>query len=109
LLPGAEGEAAVDYRHRLRRTDQRRPLVGVRVGVVVEPVVLVLALRRNQPLEHLPQVVHPARLELHRRDRRGRATYERQGLTMVDFHLCDDSLHVAADVDHVAVPLGRKA
>ena len=42
LLPGAEGEAAIEDRDRLRGTDPRRQLVGVGVGVVVEPVVLVI-------------------------------------------------------------------
>src|SRR5450755_4076498 len=41
LLPGSERQSSVDHGDRLRGTDQRRPLMGVRIGVVVEPIVLV--------------------------------------------------------------------
>ena len=53
LLPGAEREAAVAHRDGLRRAHDRRPDVGVRVGVVVQAVVLVVALRGDQSLERL--------------------------------------------------------
>ena len=47
----------------------------------------------------LAQVVDPARLELHRRDRRGRAAHEDQRLPLGDAGLLDDPLHLGGDVD----------
>src|SRR5918999_138574 len=55
LLPGAEREAAVAHRDRLGRAHEGRSDVRVRVGVVVQAVVLVVALRRDQALERLAQ------------------------------------------------------
>ena len=51
-----EREAAADQRDLLGGADQRGALVGVRVGVVVEPVVLVVAVDRDQPVEQRAQV-----------------------------------------------------
>ena len=67
LLPGAEGEAALDDRDRLRGPDDSRAHVGVGICVVVETVVLVVAVGRDQPLQRLAEIVHPARFVLHRR------------------------------------------
>src|SRR5918992_3306389 len=61
LLPGAERETAVAHRDGLRGTYDRRSDVGVGVGVVVQAVVLVVALRRDQALEHIAEVPHAAR------------------------------------------------
>ena len=44
LLPGAERQSPADHRDLLRGADQRRALVRVGVGVVIQPVVLVVAL-----------------------------------------------------------------
>lgn len=101
-------QAAADDWHGLGGADHGCALVGVRVGVVVELVVLVLAARRNQPLEHLAQVVDSARLELHRRDRRGRAAHEGERLSRGRPDLLDHPLNLAREVDDVAVPPGRK-
>ena len=54
LLPGAEREPAADDRDHLGGADDRGALVGVGVGVVVEPVVLVVAAGRDQALEQPP-------------------------------------------------------
>src|SRR6185436_1091560 len=84
LLPGPELEPSPRNRDRLRWTDDRGPLVRVRVGVVVEPIVLVVPLRRNQAIKHRSEVAHPTGLVLHRRDRCGRAADERRCLPVLD-------------------------
>src|SRR5205823_5234690 len=72
LLPGSERETALDDRDRLRGADDGRAHVRVGVGVVIEAVVLVVALRGDQPLggevllvgtERLPVEAYPSLLE----------------------------------------------
>ena len=82
-----------------RRARPRSRAGGRGVGVVVEAVVLVVAPGRDQPLEHRAQVVDPARLELHRRDRRRRAAHEDQRLPLAQPASLDDPLHLGGDVD----------
>jgi hypothetical protein len=53
--------------------------------------------------------VHPAWLELHRRDRRGRAAHEGERLPGVDAGPVDRTLNLCRDVDDVGIPLGREA
>ena len=102
-------EAAAAHGERLRRPDDRGADVGVRVRVGVEAVVLVVALARDQAVERLAQVVHAARLVLHRRDGGGRARHEHRHQAAVDPGLLHDALHAGGDVDRVPVPLGREA
>ena len=75
-----EHQAPAHERDAQRRPQQRRAQVRVRVVVVVEPVVGVVAALgpapRHQPLDRLLQVLHPAGLVLHRRDRGRRAGHE---------------------------------
>ena len=61
LLPGAERQAAADHRDLLRGADQGGALVGVRVGVVVQPVVLVVAVDGDEPVEQRPAGRRPRR------------------------------------------------
>ena len=108
LLPGAEREPPADHRHLLGGADQRGALVGVGVGVVVEPVVLVVALDRDQPVEQGPQVGDAAGLELHRRDRGGRPAHEGGDEPVVDRPLGHHPLDVGGDVDDVGITTGRE-
>ncbi len=59
LLPGPESQAAADDRDGLRGPDQRSPLMGVGIAVMVEAVVLVVTARRNQPVQQRLQVATP--------------------------------------------------
>ena len=89
--------------------DQRGALVGVGVGVVIEAVVLVVALGRDEPVEQVPQVGDAAGLELHRRDCGGGPTDEGGDQSIVHGSRGHDPLDVGGDVDDVRVPLSRLA
>jgi serine/threonine protein kinase len=106
LLPRPEGEAPVRHRDHLGGPDDRGPLVRVRVGVVVQAVVLVVASHRDDPVEHGPQVVHAAGLELHRGDPRGRSAHECAGLPLRGPRLGDRILDTRGDVHDVRVTAG---
>ena len=106
LLPGSECETAVLHRHDLRGADDRSALVRVRVRVVVEAVVLVVAVRWDQPVEQGTQVVDPARLEFHGGDRRRRSADEGGSLPVGSPGVGDRRLHAAGDVDDVRMAAG---
>ena len=89
--------------------DDRRPDVGVRVRVVVQLVVAVRVVGRDQAVEHGPQVVHAARLELHRGDRRGGAGNEEGDGAVASAGRGDEALDAPRQVDDVAVALGGEA
>ena len=109
VLPGAERQASVEDRHGLRWADHGGALMRVRVAVVVEPVVLVVAGGRDQSLEHRPQVGDAAGLELHRRDRRRRAADECERLSRLDAGLLDESPDRVGDVADVGIPPSGEA
>ena len=81
--------------------------MGVRVGVIVEAVVLVIALDRDEPVEQSAQIGDAAGLELHRGDRRCRAADEGGDQTVADRTVGDQSLNVACDVDDVGITPSR--
>jgi hypothetical protein len=76
---------------------------------MVEPVVLVLPARRDQPLQRLPQVVDATGLVLHRGDRRGRAADEGDRLALGDARPLDRALNLGGDVDRIHVTPGPEA
>ena len=61
LLPGAERESPADHRDLLRGAEERGALVRVGVRVVVQPVVLVVALGRDETVERGPAGRRPRR------------------------------------------------
>ena len=100
LLPGPERQAPVDHRDLLGGADQRGALVRVRVGVVVQPVVLVVARRLGMSRSSsVAQVGDPAGLELHRRDCGGGPTHEGGDQSIRHGSVGHNPLDVGGDVD----------
>ncbi len=67
LLPGAGQEPAVLDGHGLGRADDRGLQVRVGVRVALHLVVVVVGVRRDEPVHQLLQVLHAARLVLDQR------------------------------------------
>ena len=89
--------------------DQRGALVSVGIRVVIEAVVLVVALDRDEAVDQVPQVGDAAGLELHRRDCGGGPTHEGGDQSIRHGSCGHDPLDVGGDVNDVGVPLRRVA
>src|SRR5215210_69450 len=113
LLPRAEDEAPAHERDRERGAEQGRAQVRVRVVVVVARVVGVVAALGprpgHQPLDRLLEVLDPARLVLHGRDRGRRARHEDGHDAVVDPRGAQRAGQAVREVDDLPLALRLEA
>ena len=103
LLPRAETKPASIEGDRKRRTEHRRPDVARAVVVAPSEVMLVLAVARCELLPHSIQIGDGARLELDRRDARGRSDDGNGDKAGRHRRRIEDARHERSQVVHVAL------
>jgi hypothetical protein len=103
LLPGSEHELTADDGHALRWSDQRGFQVRVGVGVVVEPVVLVVAARRHKRFQQRRHVGNCAGLVFDRRHGDGSPGREHGAHATIDAGRTHNAVDPFGDVDDRAI------